>query len=270
MDYTPQYFEDLIVTIEVSDGKREDVRTIPISVVNYPVENYSPVVQLNVSPFIFYVDQHNEYLIKFVDPDCYIFSLAHLQGGVPATSHVPGWPINDWSQIRRDQDALFYRMTLDGMISYQYGPWIEDMIDPHSGLISFTPKFEGLYRVVISSTDDRGTVGMGTFRLLCVNKGTWLNHPPFITIKPNIPVVVRAGEEVIIVSPDFIVTDPDGDQMYATCNIGSVGQTADGGFMWTFQTNFPGAYMVEIIWYDIRGGYAIMRLLVEVKPWWSY
>lgn len=272
MDYTPQYFEDLILTIEVTDGRRSDVRTFPMSVVNYPVENYPPVAQIYASPKIFTVGQPNEYLIKFIDPDCYIFSLAQFydNSGIPATSHIPGWPINDWSQIRTDQDSLTYQMTLDGMTTYQYGPWIGSIIDPHTGLISFTPQFEGRYNVVITCTDDKGAVGLEDFPLLCVSSGTWLNHPPFITGCPTKPVVVKAGEEVIISSPDFIVTDPDGDEIYASCNIGSCGQTSAGGFIWTFQTNFPGTYNLEIIFYDIRGGYAVMKLLLDVKPWWSY
>ena len=196
--------------------------------------------------------------------------MAQFQGGTPATTHVPGWPINDWGQIRTDQDSIVYNMTLNGMPNYQYGPWIEQIIDPCSGLISWVPKFEGLYTALITGTDSRGYTGFEDFPLLVVNKGTWLNHPPFITGCPTRPVVVKAGEEVMIGSPDFIVTDPDGDQLYASWNIGSVGRTADGAFMWTFQSNFPGTYTVEVIFYDIRGGYAIMKLLLDVKPWWSY
>ena len=270
MDYTPQYFEDLIITIEVTDGRRSDVRTIPMSVVNYPVENYSPVAQIYASPKIFYVGEPSEYLIKFIDPDCFIFSLAQFLGREPATTHIPGFPVNDWGAIRNDQDGLTYSMTLNGLASYQYGPWVQSMIDPCSGLINFTPQFEGLYTALITSTDNRGGIGFEDFPLLIVQSGTWLNHPPFITGCPTRPVVVKAGEEVMIGSPDFIVTDPDGDQLYASTNIGSVGQTADGGFMWTFQSNFPGTYNVEVLFYDIRGGYAVMRFLMDVKPWWSY
>jgi len=196
--------------------------------------------------------------------------MAQFQGSIPATTHLPGFPVNDWIQIRNDQDTLVYRMILNGMPSYQYGPWIQDMIDPSSGLIRFTPKFEGCYFPLITCTDSRGAIGFEDFPLLIVNRGTWLNHPPFIGGAPTRPIVVKAGEEVMVGSPDFIVTDPDGDQLYASCNIGSVGQTADGGFMWTFQSNFPGTYNLEVMFYDIRGGYAIMRLFVEVVPWWSY
>ncbi|MGA1795344.1 MAG: hypothetical protein ACMUIL_05725 [bacterium] len=81
---------------------------------------------------------------------------------------------------------------------------------------------------------------------------------------------MKAGEEFILHSPNFAVEDPDGDEIYASCNIGSCGRAPDGSFIWKFQSNFPGSYMVEIIFYDIRGGYAIMEFFLDVKPWWSY
>jgi hypothetical protein len=262
LDWTPQYFEDLIVTIEVTNGVHSDVRTIPMSVVNYPVENYAPVLQLNIEDRIFYVGQRGQYAMLFLDPDCYIFSLSSN----PATSHKPAI----FGDIRTDQENIFYQMTLNGMPSYQYGPWIESIIDPSNGLISFTPKFEGAYDVVVTATDNRGFTGFGEITIFAVNAGTWLNHPPIITSRPTQPVTLKAGQEFILHSPKIQVEDPDGDQLYASCNIGSCGRMADGSFMWRFQSNFPGSYNVEIVFYDIRGGYAIMDFFVDVKPWWSY
>jgi len=153
VDYEPQYFEDLIVTLEVTNGSQTDVRTFPISVVNYPVENYPPVLQIHVPRRIFYYGKQNEYTVRFTDPDCYIFSLAQFKGGTPATTHLPMLPGNP---IRTDQDHLYFRMTLDGLPAYQYGPWIEDIIDPHNGFISFTMRFEGIFNAVVTCTDDRG------------------------------------------------------------------------------------------------------------------
>ena len=269
LDYTPQVMENLIVTIEVSDGRRSDVRTIPLTVVNYPVENYSPVVQVWASPKIFYVGKNNEYMIKFIDPDSFIFSLAQFQGKTPATTHVPGWPINDISEIRNDQDNLTFQMTINDLPSYQYGPWTESLIDQKSGLISFTPQFEGKYRAVITCRDDQGAIGIEDFPLTIVEPGTWLNHAPIFTGCPTRPIVIRAGEEAKIATPDFIVTDVDGDQIYTSCNIGACGQTADGGFIWTFQTNYPGIYNVEWVFFDVYGGYTIQKHSVDVQPWWS-
>jgi hypothetical protein len=267
MDYEPLYFEDLIVSLQVTNGIRPDVRTFPISVINYPLENYPPVTLLHTSNRVFYFGQQNEYALKFMDPDCFIFSLAQFMGRAPSTTHLPMLPGN---QIRTDMENLTFRMTLGGLPSYQYGPWIEDLIDPCSGLISFTPKFEGAFRATVTCTDDRGASSFGSFTLFSFSQGTWLNHPPIYFGNPTRPILVRAGEEVFITAPDLKVMDPDGDELYASCNIGTVGRTDDGGYLWTFHTNFPGTYNIEIIFYDIRGGYLILKKTVVVKPWWSY
>jgi len=262
IDYTPQYFEDLIVTLEVTNGVHSDVRTFPISVVNYPVENYPPVLQLDIDDQIFYVGEPGEYAITFIDPDCFIFSLSPI----PATTHTPA----NLGTFRTDMEDFSFRMTLNGMPAYQYGPWIEQIIAPFSGLISWTPKFEGAYDVMVTCTDSRGASAFGEITIFTVNKGTWLNHPPIILGGPAQPVVIKAGEEFYLHAPNFAVEDPDGDELYASCNIGVCGRLYDGSFTWVFQSNFPGTYLVEIIFYDIRGGYAIMEFFVDVKPWWSY
>jgi len=264
LDYTPMYFEDMIVTIEVTNGVHSDVRTFPISVVNYPVENYPPVLQLDIDDQIFYVGEMGEYLVNFIDPDCFIFSLAQPA----ATTHTPGFPIS--TSYRTDMDGLNWGMTINGLPNYQYGPWIEQIIQPSSGLISWVPKFEGAYDAIITCTDARGAIGFGGITIFAINRGTWLNHPPIILGGPTQPLVMKAGEEFILHTPNFAVEDPDGDQIYASCNIGSCGSAPDGSFIWKFQSNFPGSYMVEIIFYDIRGGYAIMEFFLDVKPWWSY
>jgi hypothetical protein len=264
LDFTPRYFEDLIVTIEVTNGVHSDVRTFPISVVNYPVENYPPVLQLDIDDQIFYVGTQNAYLVNFIDPDCFIFSMSPA----PATTHVPGFPIS--AAYRTDMDDLHWGMTLNGLTAYQYGPWIETIIDPCTGLIGWVPKFEGAYDTVVTCSDARGGTAFGEITIFCVNSGTWLNHPPIILGGPTQPVVMKAGEEFILHAPNFSVEDPDGDQIYASCNIGSCGREPGGSFIWKFQSNFPGSYMVEIIFYDIRGGYAIMEFFLDVKPWWTY
>jgi hypothetical protein len=263
-DYTPQYFEDLILTLEVTNGVHSDVRTFPISVVNYPVENYPPVLQLNIEDQIFYVGVQNAYLVNFIDPDCFIFSLS----SAPATTHIPGFPLSQ--AFRTDMDDLTWGMTINGMTAYQYGPWIETIIDPCTGLISWVPKFEGAYDGVVTGSDARGGTAFGEITIFAVNQGTWLNHPPIILSRPTQPVVIKAGEEFTLHHPDLAVEDPDGDQIYASCNIGSCGRSPDGAFIWRFQSNFPGSYMVEIVFYDIRGGYSIMEFFLDVKPWWSY
>jgi len=273
MDYTPYVFEDLIISVEVTNGVHNDVMTFPISVINYPVENYPPIVQIDIDDQIFHIgrpnpENDNMYAITFVDPDCFIFSLANpaSTGTVPATTHVP----MGMGPIRTDQDNLTYKMTLNGLRSLQYGPWLEQTINPQSGLIHFIPQFEGAFDVFITCTDDRGASGNGAITIFAITPGTWLNHPPIISGGPTNPVVLRAGEEYELHAPLFNVFDPDGDELYASCNIGSCGRCLDGAFIWNFQSNFPGYYDVEIIFYDIRGGYAILWFPVIVKPWWSF
>ena len=269
LNYTPQYFEDLIVTIEVTNGVHSDIRTIPISVVNYPVENYPPVLQLDIDDQIFYVGETGVYLINFIDPDCFIFSQAYnLNGQTPATTHVPA--NTPGMTPRDDMSQMVWNMTINGLPSYQYGPWINSIINPCSGIISWVPQFEGAYNAIVTCSDNRGGVAFGEVTIFCVNSGTWLNHPPIVLGGPTQPVTMVAGQEFILHTPNFSVEDPDGDALYASCNIGSCGRASDGSFIWTFQSNFPGSYMVEIVFYDIRGGYAVMEFFVDVKPWWSY
>jgi hypothetical protein len=268
LDFTPYYFEDLILTIEVTNGVHSDVRTFPLSVVNYPVENYPPVLQLDIDDQLFYVGEIGEYIVNFIDPDCFIFSLAAQQGIQPATTHLPGIPLNQ--NFRNDMAGMYWNVTINGLPNYQYGPWIESIIQPSSGLISWIPKFEGAYDTVVTCTDARGGTGFGEITIFAVQRGTWLNHPPIILGGPTQPVVMKAGEEFILHTPNFAVEDPDGDAIYASCNIGTCGRGPNGDFIWKFQSNFPGSYVVEIIFYDIRGGYAIMEFFLDVKPWWSY
>jgi hypothetical protein len=269
LNYTPQYFEDMIITIEVSNGARSDVRTLPISVVNYPVENYAPVLQLNIDDQIFYVGEPGVYLINFIDPDCFIFSQAYNQNGqTPATTHVPA--NTPGMTPRDDMSQLTWNMTINGLPSYQYGPWVNSIINQCSGIITWTPQFEGAYDAVATCSDNRGGTAFGEITIFCVNRGTWLNHPPIILGAPTEPVTMIAGQEFVLNTPTLKVEDPDGDEIYASCNIGTCGRGATGNFIWKFQSNFPGSYMVEIVFYDIRGGYAVMEFFLDVKPWWSY
>ena len=60
------------------------------------------------------------------------------------------------------------------------------------------------------------------------------------------------------------------DELFASCNIGSIKQNGKNNFIWTFSTYFPGLYEVQIIFFDIYGEYKIMEFIIDVKPWWSY
>ena len=182
---------------------------------------------------IFYVGEGGQYRIVAIDPD----------------------PLDD--------GALTYKATLNGLPSYQYGPWMQNIIHPTYGVISFVPQFEGALDCVITVSDPRGMFAVAEITIFCINRGTWFNHPPIVLGDLDSPQTIRAGEMFIADEMDF--QDPDGDRLYWSCNIGSVG---DNG-VYTFQTMFPGYYLVQITAYDIRGGAATTEFLLHVRPWWS-
>ena len=173
-------------------------------------------------------------------------------------------------------DDLTWRMTINGLTSYQYGPWIETIINKYNGLISYIPKYKGCYEAVITCEDARGGTAFGEIIIFCTNRtkndnGQYIEkNSPVITGTPEALVTVRAGQELILATPDIGVYDPDGDELFASCNIGSIKQNGKNNFIWTFSTYFPGLYEVQIIFFDIYGEYKIMEFIIDVKPWWSY
>lgn len=82
---------------------------------------------------------------------------------------------------------------------------------------------------------------------------------------PTQTVSIKTGEVFILDSTDFSVEYPDGDEIYAFCDIGTCEKDAEGNFMWRFQSDTPGSYMVELIFYTYAG-YDVMEFTVEVKP----
>jgi len=279
LNYTPQYFEDLIVTLEVTYGECSDVRTIPISVVNYPVENYFPVLQLPIEDQTFYVDEEGKYYINFIDPDCFIFSQAYnLNGEIPATTHVPA--NTPGKTIRDDMSCLVWSFTLNNLPSYQYGPWIYDRPLGQvngNGLISFTPTYPGFYDVIVTCSDNRGGTAYGEVVINCTYRSSdkdsgepITNHPPVIASSPENSISLRAGEELILGPPDIEVYDPDENRLFASSNVGDMQRITGNDFMWRFQSHFPGLYRVQIVFYDNRGGSVTMTFSVDVNPWWSY
>ena len=97
--------------------------------------------------------------------------------------------------------------------------------------------------------------------------GSWLNHSPVPVYTPTSPMVMKAGQTSTF---NYWVIDPDADQLYSSSNFGSTGQYANGSLGWSFSPNFPGQYLMETVVYDERGGFALMRSPVYVKPWWSF
>jgi hypothetical protein len=261
--YTPYYFENLVVALQIANQNKIEKLTFTITTVNYPVENYSPQPQARIFPRFFKVGQESQCTIVYIDPDCLIFSMAQFYGRSPATTHLPMLPGN---KIRTDQDKLVFHIHIEDLPYYKYGPWIDSDMDHFSGICRLTPKFEGLLHFINSCTDPFGATSISTRDIYCINPGTWYNHSPIVTSFPT-PKKIKAGEEIIL---NARAIDPDGDYVYASCNIGSIGMVASGDSIWTFQTNFPGLYILEIIFFDMRGGYTSRDASIQVVPWWSY
>lgn len=237
MQFIPQVLEDLVITVKVTDGLLYDVETFPLSVVNYPVAgmNHPPLLEeLNTS--VAHVGETFYYPVLARDPD---------------------------------NDIITFSATINGLPSYQYGPWSYNLINPYTGEINFTPVFEGEFDIVITVRDSRGMSANGVLHLVVSNPGTWLNHPPVLGVHIQNPQVAKAG---VSFSTPVEFVDPDGEKLNYSCNIGSVTERTDGaqGAVFSFFTNFPGQYSVKIVAYDERGGLAEQTFLLDVQPWWSY
>jgi len=229
-----QVLEDQIITCRVEDGLAVDMETFPVSVVNYPVTNLPPVIEQLEDRF-FKVGETTTYQITATDPD-----YADMANG------------------------LTFKASLNGLPNYQYGPWMEQIINPITGTISITPQFEATMTCIVTVTDPRGAQAVGHFNIFCVNSSTWLNHPPIVTEIIESPQIVRAGQ--LFTVSDLHIADPDNQQLFYSCNIGAVGR--DG--IWTFQSEFPGEYLVQVTAYDILGGAVTQQFVLQVMPWWSY
>ncbi|MEW5802406.1 MAG: hypothetical protein AB1847_09915 [bacterium] len=230
-----QVFEDLIVTCRVEDiNGVADMETFPVSVVNYPVTNLPPLIEQLEDKF-FPTNETSVYQITATDPD-----FADMANG------------------------LTYKATLNGLPNYQYGPWMEQIINPITGTISLTPQFEGALTCTITVTDPRGAQAVGYFNIFCIGGGTWLNHPPAVLEIIESPQVVKAGQAFII--SDLRIADPDGQQLYYSCNIGAVGRNG----IYRFQSEFPGEYLVQITAYDNNGAAVTQQFVLQVLPFWSY
>jgi hypothetical protein len=231
-----QVFEDVIICCRVTDLQGlTDEEIFPYSIVNYDVTNHAPLIEQLEDQF-FQVGVMNTYQITATDPD--------LEYG--------------------DMFGLTYRATLNGLPNYQYGPWQEPIINPCTGTMTLRPQFEGALTCVVTVTDPRGMSAVGNFTIFCVNAGTWLNHPPIVTQIIQSPQVVRAGQLFIL--SQLNIVDPDNQPLYYSTNIGAVG--ADG--VYTFQSEFPGEYLVQITAYDMLGGAVTQQFMLNVMPWWSY
>ncbi|MGA1867563.1 MAG: hypothetical protein ACMUJM_03340 [bacterium] len=241
-----QTIENMVVTVVCSDGLSEDIESLMIETVNYPVTNHPPVIE-DVDDQIFYVNMGlQEYQINATDADSFTFSSA--------------------VQFASDIEDLIWTAYLDGYPSYMYGPFTETLINQKSGLVQFDPQFEGAYEMIVTARDPKGAEAYAAFTIYCVNPSTWLNHPPVMLGDWDHPMIGRQGEELMLHFVDIV--DPDGEPLYYSCNIGSIGYV-NGVPVWSFQTEFPGTYMVEIVAYDTSGGYIVIPQEVIVTTWWA-
>ncbi|MGA1843906.1 MAG: hypothetical protein ACMUIS_05030, partial [bacterium] len=152
LEYTPMYFEDLSITLEVTDGYETDSITFTIETVNHPVENYAPVPQKGDETLTLYVGEAWEYVVNFIDPDCFMFSLAQPA----ATTHKPGFPV-DPKNYRKDMDDLYWFLSPESVaaINELIQDPLEDVISTlySSGLLKWTPKSVGICEATIFCKD---------------------------------------------------------------------------------------------------------------------
>jgi hypothetical protein len=239
-----QTLENIVITVVASNGLSEDVESFMLETVNYPVTNHPPVIE-DVDDQIFYIGQgEQEYQLNATDADSFTFSSA--------------------VQFANDIENLTFTAYLDGYPSYSYGPYTNALIDQKSGLIKFEPMFEGAYEMLVTVRDPKGAEAYASFVVYCVNPNTWLNHPPVMLGDWDHPMIGVQGQELKL---DFSgIVDPDGEPLYFSCNIGAIGYVG-GEPTWSFKTNFPGTYMVEIVAYDTSGGYLVIPQEVIITTW---
>ena len=169
-----------IVTCRVEDGLAADMETFPVSVVNYPVTNLPPLIEQLEDRF-FRVGETSAYQITATDPD-----YADMVNG------------------------LTFKATLNGLPSYQYGPWMEQIINPITGTISLTPQFEATMTCIVTVTDPRGAQAVGHFNIFCVNPV----HGSIIHLqywKSSNPRRLSKLAQLFTIS-DLHVADPDNQQ----------------------------------------------------------
>jgi hypothetical protein len=232
-----QVLEDMIMTCRVTDNcGLTDEETFPVSIVNYINSNLPPLLEQLEDRF-FQVGQIGTYQITATDPD------------------------------PQDMGLLTYKATLDGLSSYQFGPWMSSIINPQTGTVSFQPEFEGALTCIVTVSDPRGMSAVGHFTIFCVNGGSagggWYNHAPIVSTLIQSPQEVTAGR--LFVLKNLHMADPDNQPLYYSCNVGAVG--VDG--IYTFQSEFAGEYLVQITGYDPLGGAVTQQFILNVLPWWS-
>ena len=242
-----QILEQMIMTVTVSNGTSEDNSTFALLTGVIPVTNYPPIIE-DVDNQVFYVGQGEQtYQLSVTDAD----SLT----------------LNSANQFEDDMEDIIYEAYINGLPAVMYGPWTESIINQRTGLITMNPQFEGVFGVDVIARDPKGAEVATNFLVFWVNPGSWLNHIPIMTGHFEEPIIAHAGEEITL-SLGGIIEDPDIEPVYYVCNLGAVGRI-NGIPVWTFQTNYPGTYPLEIIAHDSNGGYHVFAQNVIIQPAWA-
>lgn len=264
---SPSSIKNLNITLRVSNQKDSDEMSFPFIVKNQPVDNHPPVLNLD---FDYYYDSSDatEYIIKFIDPDCFIFSLSEN----PPTDHLSGKPIS--MDFRKDMDEIVW--SVEKIIAPASDDWLQILPGP---IFHFNEGYgdiwcigelapsesEHISNLILTGDDGRGgIVSFETFALSCnYQYWTW-NHPPFLYRNYPDYIKVRSNEEYTLL---FDVEDPDGDDLYAVCNIGTIESSPDGPFIWRFTSRASSAsYQVKVFFFDCSRGYALASFDLEVIP----
>ena len=250
LNFTEQIVENMMNFVFLTNGAQADVETFIVTTTNYPVTNYPPVFQ-DVHDQVMYIGKGPQsYQVSATDADSFSISLAENVG------------------FKSDISQITYRAFMNNLPAYLYGPWSEDIINQKTGLITIDPKFEGTYEITIIARDPKGAEATNSFMLHCVNSQSWFNHAPVITFDIETdPIFIIAGNEFVLKGLEIV--DPDGGPVYYSSNIGAVNADDKGNPIWTFHTVFDGPYMLQIVAYDMQGGYTTFNHMVMVMPWFT-
>lgn len=132
--------------------------------VNYPVTNHPPIIN-NVDDQVFEVGVKNYYQIVAIDPD-----------------------------LEDMMEGLFYYAYLEGFPPWLYGvyQW-GSPINHTTGLITFTPQFEGNLDLIVTVNDPRGMSAVCQITFFCKILDKYTNH---LAIFPGLnSLCIPAGAE---------------------------------------------------------------------------
>ena len=266
----PSTIKNLNITLRVSNRKGSDEISFPFIVRDQPVDNHPPVLNRYCLEFVPYEsDEATEYLIKFTDPDCFIFSLSENS----TTYHMPGKPIS--LDFRKDMDEMVW--SIEKITGSASDEWLQILPGP---IIHFNEGYvetwflwelepqesEHISNLVLTGDDGRGGSVSSEFPALSCgyqHRHSW-NYPPFLHRNYPEYIKVESDEEYTLI---FDVEDFDADDLYAACNIGSMEISPDGSFVWRFTSKASSAfYQVKVYFFDCSREYALASFDLEVIP----